>query len=67
MLAMRALLPCEMSPMAHIPFPWNQHPRDDSHCTVLLFGISSPSTFYPLYQVKKNKKKIIPKHIFLQE
>lgn len=37
-----------MSPMSHIPFPWNQHPRDDSHCTVLLFGISSPSTFYPL-------------------
>lgn len=52
----RALLPCEMSPLSHIPFPWNQHPRDDSHCTVLLFGISSPSTFYPLNQVKKKKK-----------
>lgn len=36
--ATRALLPWEMSPMSHlshIPFPWNQHPRDDSHCAAL--------------------------------
>lgn len=49
MSATRALLPCEMSPMSHlshIPFPGIS--TQGMTATMLLFGISSPSTFYPL-------------------
>lgn len=28
-----------MSPMSHIPFPWNQHPRDDT-ATVLCCSLA---------------------------
>lgn len=46
---MRALLPWEMSPMSSFhTFPSPGISTQGMTATVLLFGISSPSTFYPL-------------------
>lgn len=61
MSATRALLPWEMSPMSHIPLPWNQHPRDDSHCAALWHFFSFN---FLSFEISKKKKKI-PKHVFL--